>query len=406
MSPVPLPKSCNSDTLIETLDEHEVLHDSGKDVRFHVPEDCFVTCGALAYLAAWGKRTLRNGGEVQFGGAEEPRRYLSRMNLFKHLDVPYEEDIQRRDETGRFTPIRLIKDQEDVGPTTDAILELVLRQFENARDFIPALEWVVYETVDNIRLHADTPVPGTVCAQYFPARQRLDVAICDLGQGISGSLEHHLDPWEGPGDAIKMALERGITRDQEIGQGNGLPGAVEIAEKNEGEFRIWTDEVIYEVEEGEEKGFQQRSRVDGTGVVVRFDTTNPVQLSDTFMGQPTWTYIDSQVQRLSEEESLKVAEDCLNTGTREPAMRLRRKIQSLLPDMSGPLVLDFEGVETASSSFLDELLGRLVDELGQETVSRKIRLVNMPDDMVDMANVVIGQRIESSDSEPYTGRAR
>jgi anti-sigma regulatory factor (Ser/Thr protein kinase) len=324
------------------------------------------------------------------------------MNLFEHLEVPYEEDFQRRDETGRFTPIRLIKDQEDVGPTTDAILELVLRQFENARDFIPALEWVVYETVDNIRLHADTAVPGTVCAQYFPTRQRLDVAICDLGQGISGSLEHHLDPWEGPGDAIKMALKRGVTRDQEVGQGNGLPGAVEIAEENEGEFRIWTDEVVYEVEGGKEKGFQQRPRVEGTGVVVRFDTTNPVQLSDTFMGQPTWTYIDSQVQRIGEEGGLEVVEDCQNTGTREPAGRLRRKVQTLLPDVDGALTLDFDGVGTASSSFLDELLGRLVDELGQETFSREIRLVNIPDEMVDMANVVIGQRVDSDDSSSFT----
>lgn len=402
MSAIPLPEFCNSDTLIETLDEHNVLNAGSETVRFHVPDDCFITCGALAYLAAWGQRVLRNGGEIQFSGAEDPRSYLSRMNLFEHLDVPYEEDFQRRDETGRFTPIRLIEDDEDVGPTTNAILELVLRQFENARDFIPALEWVIYETVDNIRLHADTAVPGAVCAQYFPAPQRLDVAICDLGQGISGSLEHHLDPWEGPGDAIKMALQRGVTRDQEIGQGNGLPGAVEIAEENEGEFRIWTDEVVYEIEDGEEQGFQQRPAVDGTGVVVRFDTTNPVRLSDTFMGRPTWTYIDSEVQRLSKEGSLKVAEDCLNTGTREPAKRLRRKVQSLLPDMDGPLALDFDGVDSATSSFLDELLGRLFDELGQETFNQKIRLVNMPDDMVDMANVVIGQRVESDGSESFT----
>lgn len=398
MSAIPLPEFCNSDTLIETLDEHDVLSAESETVRFHVPDDCFVTCGALAYLATWGRRVLRNGGEIQFSGADDPRSYLSRMNLFEHLDVPYEEDFQRRDETGRFTPIRLIEGASDVGPTTDAILELVLRQFEDGRDFIPALEWVVNETVDNIRLHADTPIPGAVCAQYFPARQRLDVAICDLGQGISGSLEAKLDPWEGTGDAVKMALQRGVTRDQEVGQGNGLPGALEIAEENEGEFRIWTDEVVYEIEDGEEKGFQRRPAVDGTGVVVRFDTTNPVHLSDTFMGCPTWTYIDSEVQRLDEEGGLKVAEDCQNTGTREPAGRLRRKVQTLLPDVDGALTLDFEGVETASSSFLDELLGRLFDEMGEEAFTQKVRLINMPDDMVDMANVVIGQRVDADGS--------
>jgi hypothetical protein len=70
--------------------------------------------------------------------------------------------------------------------------------------------------------------------------------------------------------------------------------------------------------------------------------------------------------------------------------------------MDGPLALDFDGVDSASSSFLDELLGRLVDELGQETFNQNIRLVNMPDEMVDMANVVIGQRVDSDGSESFT----
>jgi hypothetical protein len=393
MSAIPLPEFCNSDTLIETLDEHEVLHGSDDTVRFHVPEDCFVTCGALAYFAAWGRRTLRSGGEIQFSGAEDPRSYLSRMNLFEHLEVPYEEDFERHDETGRFTPIRLIEGASDVEPTTNEILELVLHQFENAQEFVPALEWVVYETIDNIRLHADTSVPGAVCAQYFPSKHRMNVAICDVGQGITSSLESQLEPWEGTGDAIKKALERGVTRDKEVGQGNGLPGALEIAKANEGTFRLWTNDVVYDIEYGEEKGFQKRPSVDGTGVVVRFDTTNPVHPSDTFLGQPGWTYIKDEAQRLNLEGRIKVAEDCISTGAREPAKRLRRKVQSLLPDMNRPLVLDFEDVGSASSSFLDELFGRLVDTLGQETFDQKIRLVNMPDEMVDMANVVIGQRV-------------
>lgn len=145
---------------------------------------------------------------------------------------------------------------------------------------------------------------------------------------------------------------------------------MEIAEENEGELLIWTDEVVYEIEDGKWRGFQQRPAVDGTGVVVRFDTTNPVRLSDTFMGRPTWAYIDSEVRRLSKEGSMKVAEDCRNTGTREPAKGLHREVQFLLPDKDGPLALDFDSVDSATSSFLDELLGRLVDELGQETFIR------------------------------------
>jgi hypothetical protein len=63
--------------------------------------------------------------------------------------------------------------------------------------------------------------------------------------------------------------------------------------------------------------------------------------------------------------------------------------------------LDFGGVEAASSSFLDELLGRLFDEMGEEAFTQKVRLINMPDDMVDMANVVIGQRVDADGSTSF-----
>jgi len=50
------------------------------------------------------------------------------------------------------------------------------------------MEWTVYEIIDNIRLHSDTPVLGVLTAQYYPRRHRLDIAIVDAGRGIMSSL--------------------------------------------------------------------------------------------------------------------------------------------------------------------------------------------------------------------------
>ena len=99
--------------------------------------------------------------------------------------------------------------------------------------------------------------------------------------------------------------------------------------------------------------------------------------------------------------SLVVRDECVHTGSRQAAKSLRRKILAILPDMDTPLVLDFDGVENASSSFLDELLGRLADELGPETFAEEIRIVNAPELVVDMANVVIHQRV--GEMENYGG---
>ncbi len=91
-----------------------------------------------------------------------------------------------------------------------------------------------------------------------------------------------------------------------------------------------------------------------------------------------------------------MAEGCSTTGTRPPAERLRRKILALLPEMEEPLVVDFGGVERASSSFLDELLGRLADHLGPEDFARRLEVKGMNQALRSMANVVIRQRLEGA----------
>ena len=73
--------------------------------------------------------------------------------------------------------------------TVNLICELVIRQFKDRVKFVPAMEWAVNELIDNIVIHAESPVPGVVCAQSYPQLNRLSVAICDMGRGISSSLE-------------------------------------------------------------------------------------------------------------------------------------------------------------------------------------------------------------------------
>jgi hypothetical protein len=96
-----------------------------------------------------------------------------------------------------------------------------------------------------------------------------------------------------------------------------------------------------------------------------------------------------------------VAAECLHTGGRAPAKLLRRKIQGLLPAMDGePLILDFRGVKSAASSFLDELLGRLADEdpRGQAIFDGPVRIQGMTPTVQAMANVVVAQRLKQRNS--------
>ena len=196
------------------------------------------------------------------------------------------------------------------------------------------------------------------------------------------------------GDAIRKALQRGITRDKINCMGNGLAGSLEIAKVNGGSFQVWTGDVTYRMVDGKEKGFVQHATVPGTGLLLSLKTDRPVDLRETFIDQRSFTYIDAEAQRVVDSGGLRILDECAHTGSRPPATGLRRKILALLPQMDSPLLLDFDGVKSASSSFLDELVGRLALELGMENLKAKIRLVNASDRLRGMANVVVKQRLE------------
>ena len=211
----------------------------------------------MAFISAWGRQYIEQGGEVRFDGDADSLRYLSRMDVFGHVGIDYDEAFTRHTELGRFIPLRLVEDSDSVLPVTEEILELILHQFDDARAFLPAVEWAVYEIVDNILLHSETSVAGVVCAQYFPNKHKLEIAVCDWGRGVKASLGEVLEPWAGHGEAIKKAVQRGVTRDPAIGQGNGLAGSLEIAKLNGGLFGMRSGDITFRVVNGQERGFRE-----------------------------------------------------------------------------------------------------------------------------------------------------
>jgi hypothetical protein len=248
------------------------------------------------------------------------------------------------------------------------------------------------EITDNILIHAAAEMPGAVCAQYFESQRRLDVAIVDCGRGLKASLEEAM-PILSHGDAISKAILRGVTRNPAIGMGNGLAGSVDIVAANRGSMKLWTGDMTLEIAKGKHKGFVQQAAVPGTGVFFRLQAEHPVNLEETFIGAKSWTYLEAESQRISQTGGIQIAQECAHTGSRVPAKALRQKVQSLLPDMEGPLVLDFAGVRSASSSFLDELLGRLVAQSGPAEFKHRVEVINLNRHVQAIANVVIEQRM-------------
>ena len=207
MAAIDLPRECTHLSLLTAMQEAHVFNQEWERLVFRVPPQCFVSSSAMALLGAWGQLCSNQGKQLKFMGNDDILRYLSRMDLFHWIDFEYQETFQRHIEVGRFIPVKLIVDDKSVVEGSNAICDLILRSFDNGRDLLPSIEWAVFELVDNIHLHAETPVPGVLCAQFYPNRQRIDIGICDMGRGLKASLEESIPIWGGHGSAISKALE-------------------------------------------------------------------------------------------------------------------------------------------------------------------------------------------------------
>lgn len=81
------------------------------------------------------------------------------------------------------------------------------------------------------------------------------------------------------------------------------------------------------------------------------------------------------------------------TGTRSSASRIRTEIVNLLNSNHRPILLDFDGVAVISSSFADELIGKLLIHLGFVGFNQTIHLRNMNSTVQAIVQRSVNQRI-------------
>jgi len=99
-----LPRYCSHTVLMHALAGVGVLDELPR--RYvQVPEGCFILHRRPFISLRMGLRQRQDGVTIRFIGDDDARRYLSRMELFRLLEVPFAETFRRQSETGRFLPV-------------------------------------------------------------------------------------------------------------------------------------------------------------------------------------------------------------------------------------------------------------------------------------------------------------
>lgn len=207
---------------------------------------------AVNYLKSAG--ILYDGVFIQFNKQSQVVQYASRIDFFKQLGVPLPEPFIRADGAGRFTEIINYHDAQSALEVNKKIINILKGSSAINISVLKMLDYCLYEVLDNVLTHAQSPTNGIVVTQLFPQRKSIRLIICDTGIGIydalaktEGSKYQHITPQQ----AIVLCTNKGVTNG--LGMGNGLFHTSEFIKHNNGTFVLHSGNYIYKIVGGKQK---------------------------------------------------------------------------------------------------------------------------------------------------------
>lgn len=292
---------------------------------------------------------------------------------------------------------------EDIFKLVNAFIEELSKSAQFNKGVLPALEWTLNEVMDNVIQHSNCTC-GYAMGQIHQTSKHVAFTIFDHGQGIFNSLKDSVHAPRFPLDALTLCVKEGVTRDKKIGQGNGLFGLQKIVSQNKGSMSISSSSASYTLKGDEVKSYKELpfvSKINGcTTIDFQLDYDKEISISDllSFKGikSTSISLYDENIENENGEIYYLIKEKASGTGTRQSGNRLRNDILNFYKENNRTIVLDFIDIGVISSSFADELIGKLLIEFGFIDFNSKVRIKNMNETVSSIAQRSILQRIKES----------
>lgn len=264
-----------------------------------------------------------------------------------------------------------------------------------------AFEWSVNEITDNVLVHSQSEVGGIVQMSTFTRRtKRIDYVVVDAGIGIPQSLRQAHPEMRSDAEALNQAIKEGVTRDKNLGQGNGLYGSYRVCSEGEGIFHLQSANAKLVFTRG--RGLQITTEsvpFEGTLIDAQVNFSDPRLLSEAlkFGGRvhvPS-DFIESRYENFDTEEvSFVILKEAPSFRSRLGGMPVRYRLQNLVKMCPAQkIIIDFDGVPLVSSSFADEVFGKLFLEMGPVAFSQRFEFQNLPMLVRQLIDRAISQRL-------------
>lgn len=268
------------------------------------------------------------------------------------------------------------------------------------RTQLKALEWALNEITDNVLNHAESPIGGLVQIQSFPSRNRVSFYVADAGLGIPSTLRRAIPSITSDPDALDRAIREGVTRNSATNQGNGLFGTFKCCEESNGSLLILSNHAVLRYDG---KGLSVKSdnvpfRGSFISATIDYSTERLLEKAFVFRGkvhEPANDYIDMHYTQVEDKILFEVEKEVEGFGSREFGRRARQKIDNILVDKKNAILFDFSGIPLISSSFADEVFGKLFAELGAMEFMRRCSFQSVDQTVRRLIDKAIAQRMKS-----------
>jgi hypothetical protein len=322
--------------------------------------------------------------------------YLKKISIKTPLRV---QENKRLAQTASLDKIWRFDSADDIYLLINSFVGELSQIIVCEKGVLEGFEWSINEVLDNVLQHSNRSF-GYVMGQVHPKTKHFVFCVYDTGQGIYNSLLSSSDHKpKDPVEALKLAVKEGITRDKNIGQGNGLWGLHQIVSENTGILNITSNSACYNLTNNEFKTYDRVPQLlydNGCIVDFQIDYRKEISISKALGGyEPANLKIESLedsvgniIIDLQSKES--------GVGTRKSGEKLRNELINIYKQSNKNITLDFANINIVSSSFADELIGKLVTEFGFYGFNNIFKLKNMNTSVQSIVQRSVAQRMMES----------
>jgi hypothetical protein len=288
---------------------------------------------------------------------------------------------------------------EAVSKIVDSMMTALV-DFE--RSDLRAIEWSLNEITDNVINHSQSHVGGFVHLSNRTIERAVEFAVCDVGIGIPATLRQGLGKYITDSEALDLAIREGVTRDKTFGQGNGLYGSWRIARLSRGVFEIFSGHA--HLLSSPEHGLSievTKIPFNGTLVVCRIPYSSTVDLEDALVfGGKKHVPVDMIELKYEADDQGNVdfilGKESGGFGSRHAGEPVRKKLLNL-SRLSGikKITVDLSGIPLVSSSYADEVFGKIFVELGPLEFSQRFGFRNIDPLVRQLIDKAVTQRVRN-----------